>query len=163
MGGIGIACFLSIVLEFLCLSRLAGELASAPSAGAQVTCTSRAFWDGRNGASMSPGAYCSGCHTKFTIAGTMYPTLHEPSGCNGTNGTKGIEVVITGADGATLVLHPGPTGNFYSSNVVRLPFRAAVKRGAVTRTMSKPQYRGDCNGCHTPYGAFKAPGRVLEP
>jgi hypothetical protein len=111
---------------------------------------------------MSPGVYCSGCHTKFTIAGTVYPSLHEPNKCNGSQG-PGIQLVITGADGEQLVLRPGPTGNFYSSTIVRLPFRAAVMCGSTTRTMSTPQYRGDCDGCHTQYGAFKAPGRILEP
>ena len=69
-------------------------------------CTSKVMWNGGNqgSASMNPGMACINCHSKgegpgFSIAGTLYPTGHEPDRCNGVSATTGAQVVIIGADG----------------------------------------------------------------
>ena len=69
-----------------------------------------------------PGAACIQCHgrregPRFSIAGTVYPTLHEPDLCYGADGIGGAQVKITGANGQTLT--PNATGNFYSTATVR--------------------------------------------
>src|SRR5947208_3034410 len=76
-----------------------------------AVCTSNQTWTGGNGAQMRPGIGCRSCHS-FTIAGTVYPTAHEPTNCNGVDGSKGVRVVITGADGTMLTLTPNSVGNF---------------------------------------------------
>ena len=73
--------------------------------GASARCTSGTTWTGGNegSANMNPGRACISCHAgeddapRFTIAGTLYPTGHEPNLCNGVNGTTGARVVIVDA------------------------------------------------------------------
>ena len=58
-------------------------------------CTSGKMWTGGTdgSGSMQPGVYaCINCHKssggeapQFKIAGTLYPTAHEPDQCNGVN------------------------------------------------------------------------------
>jgi nitrate/TMAO reductase-like tetraheme cytochrome c subunit len=111
---------------------------------------------------MRPGNTCTSCHS-FTIAGTLYPTAHEPTNCNGVNGSTGARIVISGADGRTLTLTPTAAGNFYSSTAVATPFTARVTGGAGTRAMATPQTSGNCNSCHTQNGANGSPGRMMIP
>jgi mono/diheme cytochrome c family protein len=112
---------------------------------------------------MRPGNDCKSCHS-FTIAGTVYPTAHEPNNCDGT-AAGGLKVVITGADGTTMTLTPSATsGNFYSSTQVKTPFTAKVTSSAgASRAMVASQTAGNCNSCHTPTGANSAPGRIMAP
>ena len=128
------------------------------------------MWTGGNhgSADMNPGRACITCHStmngpSLTIAGTVYPTAHEPDLCNGANGSNGARVVITGADGATLTLTPGTSGNFNSRTAVKTPFRAKVTYMGRERAMAATQTSGDCNSCHTQTGANSAPGRILLP
>jgi hypothetical protein len=140
-------------------------LAAAP------TCTSNMNWLGGNdgSSSMNPGMACISCHASskegptFTIAGTVYPTGHEPDGCFGASASSGAQVVITGADGRTLTLTPGSAGNFYSSTSVALPYNAKVVYMGRERAMGASQSTGDCNSCHTQNGANLAPGRITLP
>jgi hypothetical protein len=140
-----------------------------------VVCTSGQRWTGGNAgsASMHPGGTCISCHTsgggedeneapRFTIAGTVYPTVREPNDCNGVNGA-GIQVVITDATGRVLTLPVNAVGNFSSTTAVTRPFHAKVVRGGVERTMTATQTSGDCNTCHTQNGANGAPGRIVVP
>jgi hypothetical protein len=60
---------------------------------AAATCTSGKTWTlGDRGSSlMHPGDTCITCHTAnggpdFTIAGTVFPSGHEPTNCNGAAG-----------------------------------------------------------------------------
>jgi hypothetical protein len=99
----------------------------------------------------------------LTIAGTVYPTAHEPDLCNGANGSNGARVVITGADGQTQTLTPGASGNFNSRTAVKTPFKAKVTYMGRERAMASSQTSGDCNSCHTQNGANSAPGRILLP
>jgi hypothetical protein len=137
------------------------------------TCTSGVTWNGGNNGSqsMNPGMACISCHTstggeapRYSIAGTVYPTAHEPNLCNGANGTTtGAQIVIVGADGKTLTLTPNSAGNFFSPTTVALPYQAKVTYQGRERVMLEAQTSGDCNSCHTQSGANNAPGRILLP
>ena len=126
---------------------------------------------------MQPGVACINCHKSsggeaptFTIAGTLYPTAHEPDQCNGVNGTTdGAQVVITDANNKTITITPNSVGNFYSTVAVAKPFTAKVTYMGRERDMTTPQTSGDCNACHTqagtavPAGTTAAPGRIILP
>jgi hypothetical protein len=119
-------------------------------------------------AEMNPGMACIACHATMhgpdlTIAGTVYPTAHEPDLCFGADGTNGVSVVITGADGRTITLTPTPSGNFHLGAGVMMPFTAKVTYQGRERAMTAAQTTGDCNGCHTQAGANSAPGRITLP
>jgi cytochrome c553 len=136
---------------------------------AAPTCTSGTFWNlGNEGSSrMHPGDACIACHRQsggeaptFTIAGTVYPTGHEPAECYGTSGAQ---VVITDNTGRTLTLTPNSAGNFYSTTALAFPIRAKVVVNGQERVMATAQTSGDCNACHTQNGTSMAPGRVTVP
>jgi nitrate/TMAO reductase-like tetraheme cytochrome c subunit len=112
---------------------------------------------------MRPGNDCRSCHS-FSVSGTVYPSAHEPTNCNGT-AAGGIKVVITGADGAILTLVPNSTsGNFYSSSALKTPFSAKLTNSAgASRAMVSMQTAGNCNSCHTQNGTNSAPGRIMAP
>jgi hypothetical protein len=140
---------------------------------APPTCTSQTTWtEGTNGSSfMEPGQACISCHTAtrgeapiFAIAGTLYPTGHEPNNCNGANGTSGAHVVVSGSNGTSITLIPNAAGNFYSSTFLSGPYAAKVVNGSgVERVMVSTTSTGDCNSCHTQIGANSAPGRITLP
>jgi len=138
--------------------------AGAPADGGSTAgvCTSKVMYSGGNGATMRPGNDCKTCHS-FSIAGTVYPTSHEPDNCNGVNGNTGVRVVITGANGQALTLTPSAAGNFYSNTAVSSPFTVKITKGAATRAMATPQTVGACNSCHTQAGDMNAPGRIMSP
>ena len=118
---------------------------------------------------MNPGMACIQCHAasdegpRFSIAGTIYPTVHEPDLCDGAPPASGAQVIITGADGRTLTLAPNAAGNFYSERGVASPYRAKVVTAAGERAMTAQQTSGDCNSCHSLAGANGAPGRIMLP
>ena len=151
-----------------------GDAGAPPSdpLNAASTCTSKVTWTkGTNGSSsMEPGQACISCHAKsgeaptFVIAGTLYPTGHEPDNCNGVNGNTGARVVVTGTNGTSVTLTPNSAGNFYSSTTLPPPYKAKVVDAAgVERVMSATASTGDCNSCHTQSGANSAPGRITMP
>jgi hypothetical protein len=116
---------------------------------------------------MHPGVACIACHTQdngptFAIAGTVFPTAHEPDDCDGLT-TTGATVEITGSDGKTLTLTVNSAGNFYSATKVAKPYKAKVIVGTKSRDMAGAQTDGDCNSCHTTDGANGAPGRIMAP
>jgi len=137
------------------------------------TCTSNRTWTGGTDGSkdMQPGVACIACHTKsggeaptFAIAGTVYPTVHEPDLCYGASGSTGIHVVITGADGAVITLTPSASGNFSYQGALAKPYTAKVTdMNGGERVMGVAQTIGDCNGCHTEAGVSEAPGRIDVP
>jgi cytochrome c553 len=136
---------------------------------AAPTCTSGQTWNGGNDGSsrMNPGMACINCHSqggegpRYAIAGTVYPTGHEPDRCNGTSAAQ---VIITDSAGQVLTLTPNSAGNFYASRVsLSLPYNAKVVANGLTRAMSAAQTDGDCNGCHTQNGDNGAPGRITLP
>ena len=137
-------------------------------------CTSGKTWTSgnRGSSSMNPGQACITCHStnkdapKFQIAGTVYPTAHEPNNCLGTSASSGVTVVITDAGGTVITLTPNSSGNFYylpRTTTLKMPYHAQVKSGTTIRAMSAAQMNGDCNSCHTDAGANGAPGRIMAP
>ena len=149
-----------------------GVDAGAPDPlGAGPTCTSGSTWTGGNNGSavMNPGRACISCHAgngeapQFTIAGTLYPTGHEPDLCNGANGTNGARVVIVDAANRTVTLTPNAAGNFTYTGTVATPYTAKVTFQGRERIMPVAQTSGDCNSCHTQNGTSGAPGRITLP
>jgi hypothetical protein len=146
-------------------------------------CTSGTTWTGgtRESPLMQPGEACVACHTKgeaprLSFGGTLYPSAHEPSQCNGASGTgsfQGAQVVIVDANGMTFTAQVNAAGNFYASArvAVALPIKAKVVFMGRERLMIGAVPTGDCNACHTQKGtttlttagALPAPGRIILP
>jgi len=132
-----------------------------------LTCTSRTYWHGDSSPVMAPGRACISCHTRsggeaprFAIAGTVYPTAHEPNDCNGA---PGVSVVITDVHGQSFSISTNGAGNFFSAGAVATPFTAKVVSNGRERVMSTPQTSGDCNSCHSQPPLNGAPGRIMAP
>jgi hypothetical protein len=142
-------------------------------------CTSGTNWTGglRESPLMQPGEPCVACHAKpgeapkLSFGGTVYPSAHEPSQCNGANGTssaQGAEVVLVDAAGMTFTAKVNAAGNFYASarTPVTPPLKAKVVFMGRERVMIAAVPSGDCNACHTQKGtttlttpmALAAPG-----
>jgi hypothetical protein len=139
---------------------------------AMPICSSMTSWSSGNegSASMNPGMPCISCHKNsggegptFSIAGTVYPTGHEPDRCNSKAGTDGARIVITGADGKMLTLTPNSVGNFSSTSQIKMPYQAKVTYQGRERSMLGAQTSGDCNSCHSQSGTSMAPGRITLP
>lgn len=143
----------------------------------EPTCTSKTKWTrgDRGSPLMRPGDACVACHDRereapsLGVAGTVYPSAHEPNDCNGIDGTASkTTVVITDAAGKTYKLPVNAAGNFFSeSSSIKAPFRAKVIRGEAVFEMQAAITDGDCNGCHTAEGTTddltKARGRIVLP
>jgi hypothetical protein len=133
---------------------------------AAPTCTSGTYYTaGAGSPTMHPGDACIACHAQqngeaptFTIAGTVYPTGHEPDDCDGLSGTA--QVIVTDSAGAVYTLTPNSAGNFYTTVAVAFPITAQVVESGSQRDMTTAQTDGDCNGCHTQSGSNGAPGRI---
>lgn len=142
---------------------------TGPEFATPTVCTSKTTWTrgDRGSPSMHPGVACIACHATekdapaFTIAGTVYPSAHEPDDCSGVSG--GAQVIVTDAAGKTLTLPVNSAGNFYSTSSITTPFRAKVVANGKERAMAATQTVGDCNSCHTEAGTSSAPGRILTP
>jgi hypothetical protein len=133
-----------------------------------TVCTSNTTWNRGNqgSSSMRPGGACVTCHTMrggpaYTVAGTVYPTAHEPNDCNG-KGT-GLTVVVTDKNGAVTNIAVNAVGNFSSRAKIAAPFHVKVTNGTKERVMAGALTAGDCNSCHTLAGVNGAPGRVMAP
>ena len=126
---------------------------------------------------MNPGLSCLTCHAGggggggededeapfYALAGTVYPTAHEPNLCYGANGSNGAKIVITDAASRTITLTPNASGNFFYDGPITFPFHAKVTYQGRERIMVAAQSNGSCNSCHTQNGANGAPGRILLP
>jgi len=145
--------------------------ADAGDAGSTASkCTSGKTWkDGNNGSPlMHPGAACNACHQvmggpNLRIAGTVFPTLHEPNDRDGKGPPPALTVVITDKNGRVTNLPVNAAGNFFTNAKVLAPYKAKITDGVTTRAMSGSVTAGDCNGCHTEAGTNGAPGRVMAP
>ena len=133
-----------------------------------TVCTSKTTWNqGNQGSSrMRPGGACITCHTMrggpaYKVAGTVYPTAHEPNDCNGVNGV--VTVVVTDKNGVVTNIPVNNVGNFNSRANIVAPFHVKVTNGAKERVMAGALTAGDCNSCHTLAGVNGAPGRVMAP
>lgn len=132
-----------------------------------AVCSSGQTWSGGENARMHPGRACISCHSSgegpsYSIAGTVYPTAHEPNDCNSSN-LAGVTVQITDNSAHVITLTPNNVGNFYYQSSLSLPYFAEVLSQGNNRAMSSTQTSGDCNLCHTPTGANGAPGRIIPP
>lgn len=131
-------------------------------------CTSDLHWTlgDHESPDMHPGAACIACHSsrffapRLTIAGTVYPSAHEPDDCSGIGGAT---IEITDASGAVITLAARSSGNFSTNVAYAAPYTARVLHDGRERVMATPQTSGDCNSCHTLAGANGAPGRILLP
>jgi hypothetical protein len=115
---------------------------------------------------MNPGRACITCHTQeggpsFTIAGTVYPTAHEPNNCNGSPG--GLTVVVTDANQQVVNISVNSVGNFSTKTILTPPLQVKVVGAGKERAMAGTLTAGDCNSCHTETGANGAPGRIMAP
>jgi len=135
-----------------------------------LKCTSGKTWAGGNNGSplMHPGAACNACHQvmggpNLRIAGTVFPTLHEPNDCDGKGPPPVLTVVITDKNGRVTNLTPNAVGNYSTTAKILAPYTAKVTDGTKTRVMNGSVTAGDCNSCHTAAGANGAPGRVMAP
>ena len=123
----------------------------------------------RESPDMHPGGACIGCHStgegpRFSIAGTVFPTAHEPYDCDGSNGTtEPVVVTITDSAGNVVTLDANGVGNFYYRGTLSPPYHAKVTASGRERVMSAAQTSGDCNSCHTVTGTSGAPGRIMAP
>jgi hypothetical protein len=142
-----------------------------------VTCTSKKTWNEGNEGSplMHPGAACNACHSvnggpNLRVAGTVYPTLHEPVDCIGSAPPPQITVTVTDSRRPiprTLTMQVNASGNFSTNALplqrLTLPLKASISDGVKTRAMQGSVNSGDCNSCHTQNGANGAPGRIMAP
>lgn len=153
-------------------------------------CTSGSYWNKKTAAAyMAPGEACIACHLKypkepdarkFTIAGTVYPTAHEPDDCNGVATKTSPEAIVEITDANGVVTNipvnlasykNNVVGNFFTEVAIAMPYTARVLYDGRERAMVKPKNSGDCNGCHTEQGtttetepmAETAPGRIMLP
>jgi hypothetical protein len=125
-------------------------------------CTSNVMAPATFGPTMEPGYACVTCHNNF-LAGTVYPTAHEPTDCDGVNVTNAT-VQVTDATGAVTSIPINNVGNFYTNgSVITPPVQVEVVYNGATRAMATPLSIGDCNSCHTEQGANGAPGRIMLP
>ena len=144
-----------------------------------LVCSSGQTWTGgnRGSALMHPGGTCISCHSqggegpRYSIAGTVFPSAHEPDDCNGraTSNTFALSVLITESNGTSHSLPVNGAGNFFYQGSITTPYLAQVVAGTGVRAMAHSQTSGDCNGCHTVNGASNtasadaAPGRIMAP
>jgi len=155
--------------------------------GGDVVCTSGKTWAFGEDVSdpmrpqMHPGRACLDCHAMqppidapptYAVAGTVYPTGHEPDECYGIDGTAMSDVIVQLVDSAgnSFDLKVNATGNFLLDPDIAGPFvppyTAKVISSAGERAMTSPQTSGDCNACHTEQGngaGSMAPGRIVIP
>lgn len=140
---------------------------------APATCSSGKYWGGFDSGNpwMLPGHACITCHRKtnraprFTLAGTVFSTAHEPDKCHGVDASVGATIVITDANGQELPpIRVTAGGNFgVILPDLALPYRAKIVAGGKERVMLTPQVNGDCNACHSQQGAQGARGRIILP
>jgi hypothetical protein len=118
------------------------------------------------GMDMQPGRACGACHGPAVMAGTIYPTAHEPNNCVGVNGTSSnAQIFIIGADAKSYgPFGIGVTGNFkFDKGTIPMPYTVRLVLGTKERVMVTKTSNGDCNLCHTLRGSQGAPGRMMLP
>ena len=164
----GLPCDAQQQLATDCISGPLGDAAAPNDVYAtSLVCTSGKTSDVEEGETMRPGETCIGCHKQegegplYAIAGTVYPTAHEPDSCEGSSARATVE--ITDKNGVKRTLTANEVGNFFFEGTLALPYTATVTYQGRTRAKVTPQSIGDCNSCHTQDGSNGAPGRVLLP
>jgi len=146
---------------------------------APAKCSSGVFWTPADGDSrhMRPGESCASeaaCHGAGTtglhldVAGTVYPTGHEPDDCHGydpaATGADLVHVVVTDSAGMEFSMLPNDVGSVYLTASLTFPLHAKVTNSTGgERAMVAPIDDGSCNHCHTQTGDNAAPGRITIP
>ncbi len=115
-----------------------------------ATLTACGGGDDESHATMSPGQNCmgGGCHSNFTLAGTVFPSPTSPASA----GLANVRVVITDATRAVTELTSNAAGNFYTGKAVAWPLQVSVVRNGQTTEMSSPlssAAEGACASCHS--------------
>jgi hypothetical protein len=134
--------------------------------GADPKCSSGKTYVGDEDPRMRPGEACVECHRSqgegplFAIAGTVFPSGHEPDDCVGSPQAD-IRVVVTDANGVEHQLSVNSSGNFMYQGALTPPYTAKVISADGERLMYGAQTIGDCNTCHTQAGLNGAPGRIV--
>jgi hypothetical protein len=102
---------------------------------------------------MSPGEDCSaaGCHTDFTLGGTVYAADDAPA----EQGLAGVTIKIVDSAKKTLMLTSNRTGNFYTQEAVTWPADLYLTKDNLAGEMLGAS-NGACNACHS----LKRYGRV---
>ena len=142
-----------------------GTSAGAPPDKGNV-CSSGQYSTATEGPSMKPGQACIACHTAngqrtWSAMGTVFPSLHEPNDCEGSNG---VIVELTGANGQVVTGTTNRAGNFlFNATSLTKPWSVKVKANGLERAMGGTITTGDCNSCHTQVGSSGAPGRIASP
>jgi hypothetical protein len=167
-----------------CTGVVAAPDEGAGSSTGVAVCSSNVYWKEMDTGSelMHPGGKCKTCHEMNLkaplfkgVAGTVYPTSHEPDDCNGVAGVVmdgGLPdpvIIVTDRTGRTL---PGiavnSAGNFKVEGEILMPFNVKVVYKGKENKMMMQAPHGDCNACHTQKGANtqggdSAPGRIIVP
>lgn len=137
--------------------------------GTPLVCTSGKMWTRGDDESheMHPGRACITCHSikggpTYSVAGTVYPSAHEPNDCNGAVPSD-TSVVVTDKNGVVTTVRVNAVGNFELKTRIAAPFRVKVTSGGKERAMNGSLTAGDCNTCHTQDGVNGAPGRIMAP
>lgn len=165
---------IAVVADWVAAGMPAGDCTVGPGPfDVEPVCTSKKNWTGGNEEDprMHPGVACIDCHTSMDegpdllVAGTVYPTGHEPDDCYGS---ASILVHVTDASDRTVELRTNSAGNFLLEDGEAPagfgpPYRVEVVSDVGTRAMSSAAPHGDCNACHTQDGDDDAPGRVVLP
>lgn len=118
----------------------------SPGATCDVT---EAPW-GEGGADMLPGTDCLACHVDggraadapLTAAGTVFAAEDCP------DVVEGATVTLTDAQGVTITLTTGPTGNFSTDVALTPPLSVRVETPAGAREMGMAAPSGACGSCH---------------
>ncbi|HEY3452939.1 MAG TPA: hypothetical protein VGK67_41740 [Myxococcales bacterium] len=116
--------------------------------------------------SMQPGKACIACHASdgeaplFTLAGTVYPTFHEPDQC--VSQVVSAQVIVTDAAGQKVTMNVSPSsGNFSSFQPEQFPVTVEVVDSAGRkRPTASGASSGDCNLCHAPGPRANAVSRL---
>jgi len=151
-----------------------GDAAKDPYAAATKCSGEQLGLHQQEGEDMNAGRPCNACHEQvnteqggdsplFTLAGTIFPTAHEPDDCRAP-AAKGAQVEITDFKGKVVVVTANEAGNFfYKEADLEFPYTAKVLFEGRERAMAHPQKNGACNECHSESGVQDAPGRILLP
>jgi hypothetical protein len=169
-----------LMMGAACTGIVAAPDEGAGSSTGVAVCSSNVYWKELDKGSdlMHPGGKCNDCHNKdpmkkapnYTVAGTVFPTPHEPDDCNGVVGRENdaglpeIAIVITDHSGRQMEpIRVNSVGNFQSAGQVIMPFNVKVVVNGKENKMVMQAPHGDCNACHTQTGAEGAPGRIFTP
>ena len=152
----------------------AADGGTTPDVGGSLPpiCASNSSWTGgeQGSAEMTPGQACVECHAKtprvpLTLAGTIFPALHERDNCNGIDGLASAVALLDVDTGSEIAprLQVNRVGNFFSTSAMPARYRVKVISQGIQSVMQAPVTSGDCNACHTAAGTNGAMGRLTKP